>query len=422
MNSSQDRDDWKLKAQSTLSQEIDASDYAEIIKNKILSSISTEFIFTTGHHGIYRMFHDEKTGTSKAFILIPLDSSNDIEFMVVCGFSKDSHYLNDVYTKIVSSFYKATQNSHVNPSMVEANILDALKRNYGFLPISFYDKRFDLFCDRLSQIVIYFEPIFDLRKIAITGWEALARDPESLTAPIDLFDAAELWGRKFTTQLDIELLKLAAKSYRRAGAEAKMNRPNEIVPLSVNVYPESLMRRAYFETVRQVTIPDEKGYTLLSSDSLVLEISEKTDLPAYKDGVRLRSPLAAFEERLVQYTQELGIKFGIDDFGVGNASVSRLAGLKPPYVKIDRDILHQQQADIIIRFVLKIVAKYSGLHVTQIIVEGMDEHSPINLHQLKQLGIFYVQGYIIGKAEPGIYRLTPERYEFLRKLIQGDVG
>lgn len=201
-----------------------------------------------------------------------------------------------------------------------------------------------------------------------------------------------------------------------------MNRPNEIVPLSVNVYPESLMRRAYFETVRQVTIPDEKGYTLLSSDSLVLEISEKTDLPAYKDGVRLRSPLAAFEERLVQYTQELGIKFGIDDFGVGNASVSRLAGLKPPYVKIDRDILHQQQADIIIRFVLKIVAKYSGLHVTQIIVEGMDEHSPINLHQLKQLGIFYVQGYIIGKAEPGIYRLTPERYEFLRKLIQGDVG
>jgi hypothetical protein len=39
---------------------------------------------------------------------------------------------------------------------------------------------------------MYFEPIVDLKKIAITGWEALARDPESLTAPIDLFDAAEL--------------------------------------------------------------------------------------------------------------------------------------------------------------------------------------------------------------------------------------
>jgi EAL domain-containing protein (putative c-di-GMP-specific phosphodiesterase class I) len=180
------------------------------------------------------------------------------------------------------------------------------------------------------------------------------------------------------------------------------------------------MRTVYFETVRQITTPDEKGYTLLPSNNLILEISEKTDLPADKDGVRFRDPLAAFEEKLRQYAQELGIKFGIDDFGVGNASVSRLAGLKPPYVKIDRDILHQQQADIIIHFVREIVAKYSGLHITQITVEGMDEHSPINLYQLKQLNIFHVQGYIIGKAEPRIYRLTQEKYEFLRKLIQGD--
>lgn len=421
MNSSQDQNTWDLKSQSLLGEEIDESEYAEIIKTKILSNIPTESIFTTGHHGIYRIFHDEKTGISKAFILIPLDSSNDAEFIVICGLSKDSHYLNDAYTRIVASFYKAIRNSHSQPSRVEASILDDLKRDYGFLPIAFYNKRFDLFCDRLSQIIIYFEPIFDLRKNAIIGWEALARDPESLTAPIDLFDAAELWGLKFTTQLDIELLKLAAKSYRRAGSEAKRNRPDEIAPLSVNVYPESLIRTVYFEAVRQITTPDKKGYTLLPSDSLILEISEKTDLPAYKDGVRLRSPLATFEEKLRQYTQELGIKFGIDDFGVGNASVSRLAGLKPPFVKIDRDILHQQQADIIIRFVREIVAKYSGLHVTQITVEGMDEHSPINLHQLKKLGIFHVQGYIIGKAEPGIYRLTPEKYEFLRRLIQGDV-
>ncbi|MCG6136805.1 MAG: caspase family protein [Nostoc sp. LLA-1] len=420
MNSSQDKDIWKLKSQSLLSEEIDEAEYTEIIKTKILSTISTEFIFTTVHHGVYRIFHDEKTLNSKAFLLIPLDSDNYIEFMVVCGLSNNSPYLNDAYTNIIASFYKATNNSHLQPSRVEADILDDLKCNYGFLPISFYNKRFELFCDRLSQIVIHFEPILDLRKTAITRWEALARDPESLTAPVDLFDAAELWGRKFTVQLDIELLKLAAKSYRRAGSEAKRNRPDEISPLSVNVYPESLMRTVYFDTVRQITTPDEKGYTLLPADSLVLEISEKADLPAYNDGVRLRSPLQAFKEKLRQYTQELEIQFGIDDFGVGYASVSRLAGLKPPYVKIDRDILHQQQVDIIIRFVREIVARSSELHLTKIIVEGLDEYSPINLYQLQQLGVAYVQGYIIGKAGPNIYRLPPEKYESLRKLIQGD--
>jgi EAL domain-containing protein (putative c-di-GMP-specific phosphodiesterase class I) len=442
MNSSQNQNRWKLESQSTLKEEIDESNYANIIRTKILSSISTESIFTTGHHGIYRIFHDEKTETSKAFILIPLDSSNDSEFMVICGLSKDSHYLNDAYTRIVASFYKATRNSHLNPSRVEANVLDDLKRAYDFLPISFYNRRFDLFCDRLSQTVIYFEPILDLRKIAITSWEALARDPESLStpgdlrdseslsapgdlrdpeslsAPGDLFDAAELWGRKFTTQLDVELLKLAANTYHRANSEIKRNRPDDMDPLSVNVYPESLLETVYFETVRQITTPDEEGNTLLPADSLVLEISEKRDLPMYNNGVRLKSPMKAFEEKLRQYTQELEIKFAIDDFGVGHASVSRLAGLKPPHVKIDRDILHQQQADVIIRFVREIVAKYSGLHITEVTVEGMDDESPITLHQLKQLGIYRVQGYIIGKAQPRIYRLTPEKYEFLRKLIQ----
>lgn len=420
VNKSQEQNSWSLKSQSTLNEEIDESDYTEIIKREILSSISTDLIFTEGHYGTYRILYDEKTASSKAFIFIPLDFSNDTEFMVICGLSKDSRYLNDVFTRIISSFYNASQEFNSQPSRVEASILDDLKRDYGFLPISFYNRRFDLFCDRLSQIVIYFEPILDLKKVEITAWEALARDPEELTAPVDLFSAAELWGRRFTTQLDVDLLKLAVKSYRNANSEVKRNRPDDIVPLSVNVYPESLMRTVYFETVRQITTPDEKGDVLLSADNLILEISEKSDLPAHQDGIRLQSPLAAFGERLKQYAQGLGIDFGIDDFGVGHASVSRLGGLQPPNVKIDRDILHQQQADIIIRFVCEIVAKYSRLHRTKITVEGMDEHSPVKLYQLRELGISRVQGYMIGKAEPRIYRLSQEKRNALRKLIQSD--
>ncbi|MCL1492620.1 MAG: hypothetical protein M1G31_17940 [Pseudanabaena sp. Salubria-1] len=61
-------------------------------------------------------------------------------------------------------------------------------------------------------------------------------------------DRAELWGRRFTTQLDVDLLKLAAKSYRQASIKAKRGRPDEINPLSVNVYPETLMRKIYFDT------------------------------------------------------------------------------------------------------------------------------------------------------------------------------
>jgi EAL domain-containing protein (putative c-di-GMP-specific phosphodiesterase class I) len=416
MHYSPNQDIWTLKSQSDLEHEINELNYADLIRSRILSNISTEFIFTTGHHGVYRIYYDEVAATSKAFILIPLDLFEETEFLVICGLSKDSLYINDAYTRIISSFYKATYNLHLPPSRAEGVILDDLKREYGFLPLSLYNRRFELFCEQLEQIVIYFQPILDMDDVAITRWEALARDPESLQAPVDLFDAAELWGRKFTTELDIELLERTVKYYREARIASKRARADEILPLSVNVYPESLMREAYYKTVAKITQPSQENY-LIPARKLILEISEKTSLPSHSNGIRLRDPLKTFKNRLLEYRRKLKIKFGIDDFGVGHSSVSRLAGLNPPYIKIDRDILHQPHADIIIRFVNEIVEEASQLKDSEVIIEGVDEDSPVSLYELKKLGINYVQGYIVGEAGPDIYRLSSEKSQLLRKQI-----
>ena len=420
MRNSQDQNTWNLSAQSSLDSTINASDYAEIIRNEILYSTSSESIFTTGHHGIYKILHNEKAVASESVVLIPVVLSNYTEFIVICGLLQESLYLNDAYTRIVSSFYQATQESYSLPSRIEAYLLDNLKREYGFIPISFYNRRFELFCERLSQMVIYFEPVLDIKSVSIVAWEALARDPQSMTAPVDLFEAAELWGREFTLELDVNLLKLAVTSYRQSASRIQKNRPSDLSPLSVNVYPESLMRTVYFETVRKLTTEDENGNITIPADSLILEISEKAELPPYQDGIRLRSPVKAFKEKLIKYAQDLEIRFSIDDFGVGYASVDRLAELNAPYVKIDRNILHQPQADIIIRFVREVVAHSAKLHSAKIIVEGLDEASPVSLNRLKQLGVSLVQGYVIGEAGPDIYRLTTEKYDYLKALIRGD--
>ncbi|ALF54026.1 hypothetical protein ACX27_16145 [Nostoc piscinale CENA21] len=405
---------WDIKAQSNFSEVIDDDDYAEIIKNKILANLPINSIFTPDHQGIYRIHYDEQASVSKAFILIPLDTL-DNEFILICGLLRDSYLLSDAYCTIISSFYLSSQKFYLQSARVEASILDNLKKVYGFVPISFYEKRFSLFCERLAKIIIYFEPIFDLDTFSISGWEALARDPDSLTAPVDLFYAAELWGRKFTIELDKFLLNLAADSYRKALIKAKQNRAYEILPLSVNVYPESLMRTAYFDAVREIV--KEGKSNQIPARKLILEISEKADLPMYQDGVKLLSPLDTFKLRLSKYVQELKIKFGIDDFGVGYASVSRLAGLNPPYVKIDREILHREPVNVIINFVQQIVSSTNPLNPASIIVEGLDKTSPVKLCQLRKLDISYVQGHLIGKAEPGIYRLSQEKSEFLREQI-----
>jgi len=407
---------WTLKSQSNLSQGIDEDNYTEILRNKILSHVSVESIFTSDYHSIYRNHYDEKSATSKAFILIPLEPPNN-EFIAICGLSTDSHLINDAYGRIVSSFYKAGQDFSLESCRVDAAILDDLKRNYGYLPFSLYEKRFNLFCERLSRILIYFEPIFDIDDISISGWEALARDPDYFTAPVDLFTAAELWGRKFTIQLDQHLLKTAVNSYEESLVRAQKNGTHEILPLSVNVYPESLMRTAYFNTVNEVY--QGKNRNLFSAKKLILEISEKASLPMYNDGIIYQSPLESFKKRLAEYTKEFKISFGIDDFGVGHASVSRLSGLQTPYVKIDREILHHQPVDIIIQFVQQLVSMSNPLNPAKIIVEGLDDQSPVTLNRLKKLGVSYVQGYIIGRAGQDVNRLSPERRESLRKSVLG---
>ncbi len=406
------QENFVVKSQSNLAEDIDQDIYLETVISIILPIISDKSLFSPGHHGCYKIAETRK-GIVKAFVVIPLQSPPKAEVMVVCGLHKDSYLLGDAYGRILSSFYQACHILPLQPALIEAAIIDDLKRDFGFVSTSLYDRRFQLFCERLQRMIVYFEPVLHLdpEDLFISGWEALARNPDSLTAPSDLFQAAELWGPRFTIELDQYFLIVATRTYLEARQKIQQNRTYEIVPLSVNVYPESLMRTAYFKTVRQI-LKDK----VISPRNLILEISEKAEVPNFQDGIRLEYPLRVFKNRLLEYVGKLNIRFAIDDFGVGYASVSRLAGLNPCHVKIDREILHHQPSDIIIRFVHELVGA-NNLNPSNVIVEGVDETTPISLQRLRELGVSYIQGHIVGKPEPEIYRLSLEKIEFLKKQL-----
>ncbi|BAY23827.1 diguanylate phosphodiesterase [Calothrix sp. NIES-2100] len=410
------QDNWYVKSHSKPDPNLDHNFYFNTFNSHILPTISRLAIFNPGYHGIYRL-HEDKNGESRAFVLIPLKSLPEAEVIVVCGIPQDSYLLGDIYGRILSSFYHACHKFSYNPALVEAAILDDLKKDFGFVAANLYERRFQLFCERLQRMIVYFEPVLhlDADELFISSWEALARDPDTLTAPVDLFQAAEMWGPRFTIELDQYFLRTATYSYQEARKKSQQNRSKDIVPLSVNVYPESLIRTAYFQTVRQVL--QEKTIT---SRNLILEISEKTEIPQFNDGVRLNSPLRFFKHKLLEYVKQLHIRFAIDDFGVGYASVSRLAGLNPSHVKIDRNILDHQPCDIIIRFVHELVGA-NNLNPSNVIVEGIDETTPISLHRLQEIGVKYIQGHIVGKPSPEIYRLSKEKYDDLRRMILEDV-
>jgi EAL domain-containing protein (putative c-di-GMP-specific phosphodiesterase class I) len=321
-----------------------------------------------------------------------------------------AHVLSDVFTRIIKSIFSATNElTFLQPLTVESAILDALKENYKHLPLKLYNRRFDLFCDRLRSIAMHFEPILYLEpgNLHINSWEALARDTTSLSAPEDLFNAAKLWGKKFTTELDICFVQKALIGYREALIEAKAQRPYEIQDISVNVYPETLMRSSYKTAVRNA-LKESK----IAANKLYLEISEKTSIPEEVKSIE------EFKEKLTNdFIRELKIGgFAIDDFGVGHASVSRLARLEPEYVKIDRDVLEHEYTETIIGFVLQIATQGSLRH-PKVMVEGFEGLGHVNLRKLYDLGVRYIQGYLIGKAGPNLYRLEKETAQYLENLL-----
>lgn len=405
-----------VEAQSKFIEAADNQKLIDILRSKFLPSVSIESIFNLEHHGIYKKHFIKEEGVYILFVFIPINISSRTTFMVVAGLPEESRYLSDAYGKVISSFYCSSQSLAGCPDLVEATIIDNLKRDYHFLSLALYNRRFDLFCKRLKQMTVYFEPILELDSLTISGWEALARDPNTSTAPYDLFHAAELWGVKFMLELDQYFLRVAAEKYREGRREIKQNRRQDILPLSVNVYPESLTRATYFNAVKQIV----KKECLIPGKKLILEICEKISLPKYDNDIASKAPWLGFKHELEKYVGELQVRFAIDDFGVRHASVSQLAGLKPPYIKVDREILFHESRDIIINFVHDLGASNNTLNPPEVILEGFDEESPVALGHLKEIGVNYIQGYIVNRAQPQIYRLPEEKIKKLKNLLDNN--
>ena len=94
------------------------------------------------------------------------------------------------------------------------------------------------------------------------------------------------------------------------------------------------------------------------------------------------------------------MRFAIDDFGVGNSSLSRLDRLKPHYVKIDRDILSfdTRMASTLIRYLID----SQGQQGASVILEGVDIHSKLSLDELvNDIGVDIIQGHCLSKAVSG---------------------
>lgn len=164
---------------------------------------------------------------------------------------------------------------------------------------------------------------------------------------------------------------------------------NKEVRLSVNLSAAALEDSSWTQPFKEAV---SRG--LLDSSRLHFEITETAaiaDLDAAK---------GIMDELML-----LGFDFALDDFGVGFASFFYLKHLPIKYVKIDRSFVSKLATDKGDRaFVTALTALAHG-YDQKVIAEGVEDRETLVL--LRNLGVDFLQGYLIGRPGPELIDKIP---------------
>lgn len=245
-----------------------------------------------------------------------------------------------------------------------------------------------------ARLMTLLQPVFDLEEGRMMGYEALSRGPSNspLHAPQALFRVAEQHG--MLAALDWACVRMALKTFAQLDLSGK---------LFVNLSPVSLLD-ASFAPGAIVAALDQVG---LTGSQVVIEITENATALDYGN---LR--------QAVSLLRAAGIEVAIDDLGEGFSSLRLWSELKPAFVKIDKHFIADIHLDPHkIQFVRSIRQLAEGAH-SAVIAEGVENVSELAV--LKDLGIRYAQGYLIGRPSPVPIRLPPR--EVLACLQSGRVS
>lgn len=236
-------------------------------------------------------------------------------------------------------------------------------------------------------ITTFFQPIIDLQREAITGYEVLNRPPVS-----DLFPTTE----KFYDFIGNTDQVFSFECFSRTISlhrffDCLIDEPKQKNSLIfLNIQPQVLLDSNYRsgETLQQL----EK--LQLSPKQIVFELTEKSAV----------SDFAQFERVLSHYRSQ-GFRIAIDDAGSGYNSLKSLVHLKPEFIKIDRSLISYIDENIEQQQMVNLLLEFSNQSNTHVIAEGIERME--ELIYLREKGVHYGQGYAIGRPEKALKANVP---------------
>ncbi len=228
-----------------------------------------------------------------------------------------------------------------------------------------------------DELVLYFQPQWNMREQRIDAYEALVRwqHPErGLLMPGQFLPAVAQLG--LSQKLDLALLEKAVATLGRWRAQRIM------LPVAVNMSPIHFEQEGLKQKIQQLLQQYQVPPTMLE-----LEITENTAMGDMEKG-----------SNFVTELQQMGIRVSIDDFGTGYSSLGYLRKMPIDKIKIDRSfIIDMAGSDSDMMIVKTMITLAHGLG-KRILAEGVEDEHQFSL--LRHMACDAVQGYLIAKPLP----------------------
>lgn len=212
---------------------------------------------------------------------------------------------------------------------------------------------------------LVFQPIVDLQRGTVVGYETLSRFPGPPQAPPDVwFQAAATYG----LQAALETRVLAAA----------LELVDDLPPstfLTINLDPNLLGRPEVCEVLDRPL------------DKVVLELTEHA----------LIADLGAVQEAL-RRPRARGLTLALDDAGAGYSGLVAMLQLRPDIVKVDRTLVTDVDRDAVKRALLETLGSFAGQSDAWVLVEGLERIG--ELQECARMGVPLGQGYLLGRPGP----------------------
>jgi EAL domain-containing protein (putative c-di-GMP-specific phosphodiesterase class I) len=231
-----------------------------------------------------------------------------------------------------------------------------------------------------SALSLVAQPIVDLRRAIVVGYELLARFKlETPVSPDIVFAEASRSG--LGAELEAFVIERAFELAESVPANCFT---------TINVDPAHLIRPCVAEVI------ERQG----PLTGIVFELTEHRaieDLPAVLHAC----------ERL----RKRGAMIAVDDAGSGYSGLRQILELRPQILKVDRELVSNLHEDDAKRALIQMLGELAGRLDAWLLAEGIELEAELSL--LRQLGVPLAQGYFLGRPAPPFAGLTRAAQEVL---------